>query len=368
VTEYQVVVVTASGLSSATDSSVYLKLVGDGGDSGEFELDRSEHMNKFESGQTDTFTFHSNVALGSVQQVHVRLETDGNLIKRSWRLQSIEVKGGDLQAPAIFHHEGVLSPDNPSVVLMAVTASGLSSARDNSVYSSGAEPVSSVSQALKPSLSRKASAKLKGAMVTMDVSFGPQVQRVLQSINQTPVCFAMNTQSNTLIVGERVESLRVAKLFFVLITFYESGYDNGCIIDCSVPLLEGKIQQVTGTKTASATSHGGHDAVNTSPVIHRRALDAHRDHSVVAVCLPKLPLNPDALISCARQSVIVVWSSPSEYTTYAGHPNGARYSAVAHTDILHILSLILMLVANQLSGGHFCRCYQRRLGGFSAFL
>jgi hypothetical protein len=40
------------------------------------------------------------------------------LIKRSWRLQSIEVKGGDLQAPAIFHHEGVLSPENPSVVLI----------------------------------------------------------------------------------------------------------------------------------------------------------------------------------------------------------------------------------------------------------
>ncbi len=91
---------------------------------------------------------------------------------------------------------------------------------DSSAVSSGAKPASSVSQALKPSLSRKASAKLKGAMVTMDVSFGPQVQRVLQSINQTPVCFAVNTQSNTLIVGERGESHCVANLFFVLNIFY----------------------------------------------------------------------------------------------------------------------------------------------------
>jgi hypothetical protein len=115
---YEVVVVTSSEASSGTDSCVYLKLVGDGGDSGEFELQQSNHFNKFETGQSDSFVFRSNVALGSVQQVHVRLHPDGNLIKRSWRLDCIKVSGGDLQAPAQFLCGQVLSPENPTAVLV----------------------------------------------------------------------------------------------------------------------------------------------------------------------------------------------------------------------------------------------------------
>jgi hypothetical protein len=131
-TDYQVVVVTGSEFSSGTDSSVFLRLVGDGGDSGEYELKQSERLNKFETGQTDTFTFHSDVALGSVLQVHVRLQEDGNLIKKSWRLRSVEVSGGDLSAPVTFEHGHVLSPDNPSAILddgKILTASQLSAAQ-----------------------------------------------------------------------------------------------------------------------------------------------------------------------------------------------------------------------------------------------
>jgi hypothetical protein len=117
VSSYQVVVTTSSESSSGTDSSVFLKLVGDGGNSGEFELKQSENFNKFETGQVDTFTFQSNVALGNVLQAHVRLQADGNLIKKSWRLRSIEVSGGDLSAPVKFEHGQVLSPDNPAAVL-----------------------------------------------------------------------------------------------------------------------------------------------------------------------------------------------------------------------------------------------------------
>ena len=113
---YEIVAFTSSQKLSGTDSSVYVRLVGDGGDSGEFELSQSDHFNKFETGQSDTFAFRSNVALGYVQEVHVRIEVS-SLIKRSWRLEAIEVRGGDLQEPIRFVHDQVISPDNPTAVL-----------------------------------------------------------------------------------------------------------------------------------------------------------------------------------------------------------------------------------------------------------
>jgi hypothetical protein len=188
-TDYQVVVVTGSEFSSGTDSSVFLRLVGDGGDSGEYELKQSERLNKFETGQTDTFTFHSDVALGSVLQVHVRLQEDGNLIKKSWRLRSVEVSGGDLSAPVTFEHGHVLSPDNPSVVLRS------NAAAETSV--TAAQP-----QRSKSGLNKKASTRVKGAVFSKEVAFGPEMQRVLPSGNEAPVCFIINVQSNTLIVGQ----------------------------------------------------------------------------------------------------------------------------------------------------------------------
>ncbi len=113
---YEIVAFTSSENFSGTDSSVYVTLVGDGGDSGEFELAQSEHFNKFETGQSDTFAFRSNVALGYVQEVHVRIVV-ASLIKRSWHLEAIEVRGGDLEEPIRFAHDQVISPDNPTVVL-----------------------------------------------------------------------------------------------------------------------------------------------------------------------------------------------------------------------------------------------------------
>jgi len=204
-TDYRVVV--ATGLSSATDSSVFLKLVGVGGDSGEFELKQSENMNKFESGQVDTFTFRSLVALGSVDQVHVRLQPDGNLIKRSWHLQSIEVSGGDLADVSIFHHGKVLTPDNPTAVLQIHT----SASRDSVLG-----VTKSVSRRLTPALSKKVSSG-KGAHLSKDVAFGPAIQRVLPAINQDPVCFVVNTHTNTLIIGK--PHFRLFQHLFSLIYF-----------------------------------------------------------------------------------------------------------------------------------------------------
>ncbi len=184
-TDYTVVVTTSSESSSGTDSSVFLKLVGDGGDSGEFELKQSENFNKFETGQVDTFTFQSNVALGNVLQAHVRLQADGNLIKKSWRLRSIEVSGGDLSAPVKFEHGQVLSPDNPTAVFRTQKA-----AASQIVQPRPARALSSVST------------KVKGAVFSKEVAFGPKMQRLLPSANEAPVCFAVNTRLNTIIIGQ----------------------------------------------------------------------------------------------------------------------------------------------------------------------
>ena len=127
--EYRVVVVTGSERHSGTDSCVFVKLVGDGGDSGEVELTKSENFNKFEKGQVDTFAFQSKVPLGSVQQVFVRIDSSGNLVKKNWLLKSIEVSGGDLAGAVEFNHGAVLTPENPTAVLvggLAADASQLS--------------------------------------------------------------------------------------------------------------------------------------------------------------------------------------------------------------------------------------------------
>jgi len=115
--EYRVVVVTGFESHSGTDSCVYLRLVGDGGDSGEVELSKSENFNKFEKGQTDTFSFQSKVALGSVQKVIVRIDASGNKFKKNWLLKSVEVSGGDLSGPVEFQHGSTLTPENPMAEL-----------------------------------------------------------------------------------------------------------------------------------------------------------------------------------------------------------------------------------------------------------
>jgi hypothetical protein len=56
-------------------------------------------------------------------------------------------------------------------------------------------------------------------------------------------------------------------------------------------------------------------------------MNAQGNHSIVAMCVPKHPLTSDMLVSCARQSHIVVWSSPNEYVSYF-HSEGVRYVTV----------------------------------------
>jgi hypothetical protein len=187
---YEVVVVTSSEASSGTDSCVYLKLVGDGGDSGEFELQQSNHFNKFETGQSDSFVFRSNVALGSVQQVHVRLHPDGNLIKRSWRLDCIKVSGGDLQAPAQFPCGQVLSPENPTAVLESLDATGVPPSLHESNLAQGSHD-------------RKVSVRTgRGGLVAQGTVHGPVIQRVLSTVSELPVCFTIDDESGILFIGK----------------------------------------------------------------------------------------------------------------------------------------------------------------------
>ncbi len=63
----------------------------------------------------------------------------------------------------------------------------------------------------------------------------------------------------------------------------------------------------------------------------------HSNHGVVAMCVPKHSLTSDMLVSCARQSHIVVWSSPSEYVSYF-HSEGVRYVTVLFQNLSFLFS------------------------------
>ena len=190
--EYKVVVVTGSERHSGTDSCVFVKLVGDGGDSGEVELEKSENFNKFEKGQVDTFTFHSKVALGRVQQVFVRIDSSGNLVKKNWLLKSIEVSGGDLAGAVEFNHGAVLTPENPTAVLVLPASEGAAGASGSLLVSTGS----------KRNFSKKGLQRTgKAAHVSEKSVFGPAIQSLLPSVSEVPTCYTVNSGSGCLVVG-----------------------------------------------------------------------------------------------------------------------------------------------------------------------
>jgi hypothetical protein len=119
-----------------------------------------------------------------------------------------------------------------------------------------------------------------------------------------------------------------------------SGYDDGSIVDCSLESLESKINQLTENKTKTTLASQKHkDDLVSNPVFRRRTMAAHQNCNVVAMCVPQLPLRPGALVSCAQQNIIVVWSSPSDYISYAAHAKGARYGAVLFGNMPFCLGL-----------------------------
>jgi hypothetical protein len=98
---YRVAVVTGSESGSGTNSNVFVTLVGEGGESGEVALLKSEeHVDKFESGHTDTFVVKSKVSVGALRKVVVR--ADGSGLGSDWLLDSVVVSGDEFSSPVLF--------------------------------------------------------------------------------------------------------------------------------------------------------------------------------------------------------------------------------------------------------------------------
>lgn len=75
---YKIDVITGDAKKSGTDANVSLWMTGSRGKSAELKLEKSQHKDKFEKGQTDTFTFDM-LDLGTVSKV--KIKSDG---KRGW--------------------------------------------------------------------------------------------------------------------------------------------------------------------------------------------------------------------------------------------------------------------------------------------
>ncbi|KAJ6662996.1 hypothetical protein lerEdw1_010817, partial [Lerista edwardsae] len=86
--EYEVHVITGSVWGAGTDANVYVSIYGERGDTGERHLKRSDHFNKFEKGQEDTFTVKA-IDLGELKKVRIRQDNSGS--NPAWFLERIEV-------------------------------------------------------------------------------------------------------------------------------------------------------------------------------------------------------------------------------------------------------------------------------------
>ena len=118
------------------------------------------------------------------------------------------------------------------------------------------------------------------------------------------------------------------------------GFSNGAIIDCSIRLLQDKVEQLRMGSSRRRTE-AADDATETP--ISRRAIDPHLGHSIVAMCAPKACPIPGLLVSCSRQKTIVVWYSGNEYVSYNAHADGARCRSICcHALFLSRCSLTLL--------------------------
>jgi hypothetical protein len=110
--EYVVEVITGKGPTAATDSHVYIDIVGSHSSSGEKALVFSENnVNAFESGKTDRFTLACS-ELGRIKKVVIRNE--GSSMKSKWKLDEIRIwQVGNEQLVYDFQHYGWLDARNP---------------------------------------------------------------------------------------------------------------------------------------------------------------------------------------------------------------------------------------------------------------
>ncbi|KAM6148889.1 lipoxygenase homology domain-containing protein 1 isoform 2-T2 [Erethizon dorsatum] len=86
---YEVQVITGNVPKAGTDANVYLTIYGEEyGDTGERPLKKSDKSNKFEQGQTDTFTIYA-IDLGALTKIRIRHDNTGN--RPGWFLDRIDV-------------------------------------------------------------------------------------------------------------------------------------------------------------------------------------------------------------------------------------------------------------------------------------
>ncbi|XP_032326338.1 LOW QUALITY PROTEIN: lipoxygenase homology domain-containing protein 1 [Camelus ferus] len=86
---YEVQVITGNVPKAGTDANVFLTIYGEEyGDTGERPLKKSDKSNKFEQGQTDTFTIYA-IDLGALTKVRIRHDNSGN--RPGWFLDRIDI-------------------------------------------------------------------------------------------------------------------------------------------------------------------------------------------------------------------------------------------------------------------------------------
>ncbi|XP_054528150.2 lipoxygenase homology domain-containing protein 1 isoform X5 [Pan troglodytes] len=86
---YEVQVVTGNVPKAGTDANVYLTIYGEEyGDTGERPLKKSDKSNKFEQGQTDTFTIYA-IDLGALTKIRIRHDNTGN--RAGWFLDRVDI-------------------------------------------------------------------------------------------------------------------------------------------------------------------------------------------------------------------------------------------------------------------------------------
>jgi lipoxygenase homology domain-containing protein 1 len=81
-------VYTGDKSGAGTDANVFIIIYGENGDTGERNLRKSDHLNKFERNQCDTFIVKA-IELGDIQKI--RIYHDNSSVGSAWYLEKVEI-------------------------------------------------------------------------------------------------------------------------------------------------------------------------------------------------------------------------------------------------------------------------------------
>ncbi|KAM4708199.1 lipoxygenase homology domain-containing protein 1 [Discoglossus pictus] len=105
---YELHVFTGTVWGAGTDANVYATLYGEIGDTGERQLKKSNHLNKFEKGQEDVFTINA-VDLGELKKLRIRHDNSGS--SAGWFLDRVEIVDGKDETKYFFPCQRWLAVD-----------------------------------------------------------------------------------------------------------------------------------------------------------------------------------------------------------------------------------------------------------------